>query len=100
MLRIASLKNTVFTLPCSLPIKWADGEVDILDIHISKNTNELTTINFNRKLAKIDKILQPWRGKYFCIYGKIPLIISLVLSQFTYLLMALPTPDYSFLKIR
>ena len=32
------------------------------------------------------------------IYGKITLINSLVLSQFTYLLMALPTPDDSFLK--
>ena len=52
-------KKSLFTPPCSLPIKWPDVEVDILDIHISKNNNELITINFNRKLAKIDKILQP-----------------------------------------
>ena len=39
-----------FTLPCSLPIKWADGEVDILGIHITKYINELSTMNFNRKL--------------------------------------------------
>ena len=38
-LRIGSLKNTMFTLPCSLPIKWVDGEVDILGTHISKNIN-------------------------------------------------------------
>ena len=56
------------------------------------------TIHFNRKLAQIDMILHPWRGKYLSIYGKITLINSLVLSQFTYLLMALPTLDYSFLK--
>jgi hypothetical protein len=29
VLHIASLKNTVFTLPCSLPIQFEDGEVDI-----------------------------------------------------------------------
>nr|QCF47503.1 putative tyrosine kinase [Erythrocytic necrosis virus] len=57
----------MFTLPCSLPIQWADSEVDIphYGIHISKNINELTTIHFNRKLAKIEKILQQWRDKYF-----------------------------------
>lgn len=56
------VKRHIFTLPCSLPIKWPDGEVDILDIHILKDINSFTTIKFNWKLAKIDKILQPWRG--------------------------------------
>ena len=55
-------------------------------------------MNFNRKLVKIDKILQPWRGKYLSIYGKIALINSLVISQFTHLLMVLPTPDDLFFK--
>ena len=93
ILRIGSLKNTIFTLPCSLPIKWSDGDVDILGIHIPKEINDLTSIHFNRKLAKIDKILLPWKGKYLSICGKITLINSLVLSQFTYLLMVLPTPS-------
>jgi hypothetical protein len=47
ILHIRSLKNTTFTLPCSLPIKWADGEVDILCIHITKDKNNLSTMNFN-----------------------------------------------------
>ena len=80
--------------PCSLPIKWADGAVDILGIHISKNINQLITINFNRKFAKTDKILQPWRGKHLSTYGKITMINSLVLSQFTYLLMALQMTSF------
>ena len=41
-----SLKNTLFTLPCSLPIKWADGEVDILGIHISKKYKLTYHISF------------------------------------------------------
>ena len=60
ILHIGSLKNTTFTLPCSLPIKWADGEVDILGFHITKYINKLSTMNVSRKLA----ILQPWRDKY------------------------------------
>ena len=47
ILRIVSLK--IYTLPCSLPIKWADGEVDMLGIHITKDINKLSTMNFNRK---------------------------------------------------
>ena len=90
------IKNTTLTLPCSLPIKRADSEVDILRIRITKYINKLATMNFNRKLVKIDNILQPWRGKYLSIYGKIALINSLVISQFTYLLMALPSHDDSF----
>ena len=30
-------------------------------------------MNFNRKLVKINKILQPWRGKYLSTYGKLAL---------------------------
>ena len=36
ILCIGSLQNTTFTLPCSLLIKWSDGEVEILCIHITK----------------------------------------------------------------
>jgi hypothetical protein len=52
ILRIGSQKT--FTLPCSLPIKWPDGDVNILGVHILKERNDLTPIHFNRKLAKID----------------------------------------------
>ena len=52
ILRIGSLKNTTSTLPCSLPIKWDDGEVDILCIHITKDRNKLSTMSFNRKLRQ------------------------------------------------
>jgi hypothetical protein len=100
MLRIGSQKNTTVTLSCSLPIKWSDGEVNILGIHILKERSDLTTIPFNRTLAKIDKILLQWKGKYLSICGKIPLINSLVISQFTFLLMALPTPREQFKIIR
>ena len=49
---------------CSLPIKWSDGEVDKFGIHIPQEINEHTTIHFNIKLEKIDKILLPWKGFY------------------------------------
>ena len=53
ILRIGSLKNTTFTLPCSLPIKW----LDILGIHITKYINELSKMNFNRKHGEVNRCL-------------------------------------------
>ena len=52
-------------------------------------------MNMNRKLVKIDMILQPWRAKYLFTEA---LINSSVISQFTHLVMVLPTPDDSFFK--
>ena len=69
-----------------------DGDVDILGIQIPKERNDLTPIHFYRKLAKIDKILLPWKGKYLSICGKIT-------PQFTYLLMVLPTPSDLLFKL-
>ena len=52
ILRIGLLRIANFTLPCSLPMKWSDGDVDIIGIQIPKERNYLTPIHFYRKLAK------------------------------------------------
>jgi hypothetical protein len=50
-------------------------------VKYTKYINELSTINFNIKLIKIVKLLQPWKSKYLSIYGKkMTLINSLVIS--------------------
>ena len=38
-LHIGSQKKSHFTLLCSLPIKWSDGDVDLLGIQIPKEWN-------------------------------------------------------------
>lgn len=65
---------------------WTDGPVNVLGVVIpEKQKIDICTINFNNKVAKIDKILQPWRGKALTLSGKISLVNSLVVSQFTYI---------------
>ena len=99
VLRIGSLKGTPFSIPSPLPLKWSDGPVDVLGIHIPVNFKEIMAVNFYNKLRKVDKVLQPWRGKPLTIYGKIALINSLVVSQFTYILMSLPSPTQDLFKL-
>lgn len=99
ILRIGSLKKSDFTLSTNIPISWTDGPVKVLGIQIPENINEISEINFNSKLEKIEKILMPWKGNYLTIYGKITIINSLVVSQFTHLLIALPSPKEHLFKL-
>lgn len=85
LLRIGPLKGTHFTVPCSLPIRWTDGPVDVLGIHIPKNMNDLTNINFRNRINKVHKILQPWQGQYLTIYLKIT-TDQVPIYPFTYVL--------------
>lgn len=97
ILRIGSFKGMRHNL-CKVPIQYTDGPVNLLGIHIPVETKLLVKTNFELKLQKMNKILQAWRGNYLSIYGKITVINSLILSQFTYLLQALPSPDGVFMK--
>ena len=80
ILRIGSLKNSNH-IACKVPIKCSDGPVNLLGIYIPEDKKLL--VNF-RKFQKMNKILQAWRGKYLTIFGKVTVINSLILSQFTY----------------
>jgi len=96
IIRIGSLTDSNFFLPSSLPLLWTDGPVDILGIHIPKKLSDIVNINFDRKERKIDKILNPWKGKFLSLLGKITLINSLVVSQFIFLFQSLPSPPPAF----
>lgn len=72
-----------------------------MGIHISADKNFLVKRNFDIKLNKVDKILQAWRSKHLSIYGKVTVMNSSIVLQFTYCLLLLPSPDVTFfLSIR
>lgn len=48
--------------------------------------------NINMKFKKLSKILQPWHGKKLTTFRKTTLVNTLIVSQLTYLMLALPTP--------
>ena len=98
ILRVGSIKNTNFTIETSHPVTWADGSVDVLGIHLPGDYSQITTLNFNYRIEKVRKFLQPWKGMGLTVYGKITIIKSLVISQFTYLFMSLPSPNAAFFQ--
>jgi len=98
IVRIGSLRDTNFFIPCLLPLQWTDGPVDILGIHIPKYLSDIVALNFDRKESKIDKLLNPWKGKLLSLLGKVTLINSLIVSQFIFLFQSLPSPPPSFFE--
>ena len=99
ILKIGAIKYSNMKLHCSDQVKWSNGPVNMLGITIPENMAELTKVNFNKKIIKMDKILMPWYGKSLSLYGKVTLINTLVVSQFVYLFQSLPSPDQGFYKI-
>jgi hypothetical protein len=67
--------------------------VDILGIQIPKERNDLTPINVYRKLAITIATMEKENTCQFLEKS------SLVISQFTYLLMVLPTPSDVLFKL-
>ncbi|WP_176696360.1 reverse transcriptase domain-containing protein, partial [Candidatus Ichthyocystis sparus] len=98
ILRLGSLHGTTFKLPCNSTLVWSDGPIDILGIHIPKRIDELVKINIENKLQKMKKVLGPWKSTTLSLFGKVTLVNSLCTSQFTYLLMSLPSPNEIFYK--
>lgn len=54
--------------------------------------------NFDRKMEKVDRIFELWRGNFLTIQEKITIINTLVIPQFVYLLMILSYPNITFFK--
>ena len=78
-MRIGTLRGTDIKLQCSAPVKLCNGSVDDLRIHIPENQKDLVKVNFERKMQKTEKIIQPWKGKALSLQGKITLINALVI---------------------
>ena len=82
ILKIGAIKYSNMKLHCSDQVKWSNGPVNMLGITIPENMAELTKVNFNKKIIKMDKIVMPWYGKLLSLYGKVTLINTLIVSQF------------------
>ena len=77
-----------------LQLKWLYSPVCLLGIHVSydeKGNNELK--NFNLKIRKLETNLDMWRSRDLTLFGKVPIIKSLGLSQLIYSASILNVPE-------
>ena len=80
-------------------LRLATTPVRCLGIFIGFNKAECFKLNWENKLKKFQEILDQWRTRELTLLGKVQIIKSLAVSQFTYLITNLPTDDATLNKI-
>ena len=71
-----------------------------LGVWFSTDAAERTKRNFDEKLRKVETIIQIWKQRNLSWKGRIVIIKSLILSQFTHLFSMLYTPPYVLEKLK
>ena len=92
LLKLGSAKDIQGTLAPELNLEWTNEPISILGVQITTKTKELVKLNFEPKVKKFKQILNIWQSRDLTIMGKIQIIKSLALPQFTYLASILPGP--------
>lgn len=78
-------------------IKWVN-EMKILGIYFQRKIDNITEINFERKIELLEKDIAQWKRRHITPLGKITVIKSLLLAKIVHLFIALPNPSQAFIK--
>ena len=73
-------------------IKWNNKSVKTLGIIFNKDTKEMLTLNWDKRIEKIKSIIKSWSCRQLSMIGKVQIIKSLLIPQITYLYSVLPMP--------
>ena len=98
---LGPFRNTSISLPDWLKeLRINLDSFQTLGIWFSTNALERTKRNFDEKLRKVEAIIQIWKHRNLSWKGRIVIIKSLILSQFTHLFSMLYTPPYVLDKLK
>ena len=79
-------------------IAWTNEPVKILGIWFHPSLKRMMHENFTSKIDKVKAILNVWKTRKLTLMGRIAIVNTLIISQFTYQFSALPTPPETFFK--
>ena len=69
-----------------------------IDFSNSLSLSQITEMNYEKKLKIATGWTNSWKNRDLSIYGKVNIIKSLIMSQFSYLVIPLPRPPMSITK--
>ena len=95
---IGSKAQSSDTLSNDSGILWTTEPFNILGIIYTANLCNIVQLNFDEKLATLQKEINQWSKRNISPIGKIIIIKSLLLSKLTHLFLSLPRPDASWIK--
>ena len=81
------------------PIIWNHGgKFKLLGIEFDVNNEDVTGINFPKKLESVKKLLNDWSFRSLSLLGKICVVKTLAMPILIQIFTVLPTPPDNFLK--
>ena len=87
--RVGSLKNSNAHCYTTKPIKWSDGDIEILGV-VVKNQSYQDTSGFDKILNKMQNVSNTWGNRSLTLIGKTLVINTLMSSLFSYQLSVTP----------
>ena len=88
--RVGSLKDTDAKCYTIKPLKWSDGDIDLLGVTI-KNDSKQTNAQFDKIIEKMEHVAHIWFHRNLTLIGRILVINTLMASLFTYAITVLQT---------
>ena len=82
-----------------LGINWSEKPVRVLGIYLSYNEILAHESNFEDKLVKIRQTLNMWRSRNLTLHGRIQIVKTFLISQFTYTSSAMLMPKLFIKKV-
>ena len=76
-----------------LTLQWSTDPIHYLGVRITPHKNILIDINYEPILNKMLQLSNIWSQRELTLFGKSVIIKSLLLSQLTFLMSVLPTPN-------
>ncbi len=76
-----------------LGIKWSKDTIRVLRVYQSYNKEQKNKLNFQPRLRKLKQILNLWKLRIFSLEGKVLIIKTLGISQFTFLASVTDIPE-------
>ena len=73
--------------------RWPENSVYALGIHFSNERSKCESLNFDKKLEDLEKILNSWKRRKLTLLRKINIVKSLGLSKLIYNASVLPLPE-------
>ena len=87
--RVGSLKNSAATMYTIKPIKWSDGDIEMLGMCI-RNMPTQDSSDFEQGFLKMSNVVNHWSQCNSTLMGKVLLVNTLMSSLFIYKMAVLP----------
>ena len=92
LILIGALEGSKSELCKEVNLEWGVTEFNSLGVNFSINVEDIWSLNTDKKMLEIQRLLTKWKKRDLTIIGRITVIKSLVLSKLVHLLIALPDP--------